>query len=57
MMVEVLELELLRKAGLVKLGHGFLEETKVKLNASKNKATSYGGMKEKRRDLRKRPRG
>ena len=40
MMVEVRKMELLRKAGLVKLGHGFLEETKVKLNTSKNKATS-----------------
>ncbi len=40
--VEVLKL--CRKAGLVKLGHVALEGTKVKANASKHKAMSYGRM-------------
>ena len=35
-------LELCCKAGLVKLGHVALDGTKVKANASRNKAMSYG---------------
>ena len=37
-------LELCREAGLVKLGHVALDGTKVKANASKHKAMSYGRM-------------
>ena len=44
-------LELCRQAGLVKLGHVSLDGTKVKANASKHKAMSYGKMKEKRARL------
>ena len=44
-------LELCRKAGLVKLGHVALDGTKVKANASKHKAMSYGRMKEKEAEL------
>ena len=40
-------LELCRRAGLVKLGHVALDSTKVRANASKHKAMSYGRMKEK----------
>ena len=40
-------LELCQRAGLVKLGHVALDGTKVKANASKHKAMSYGKMKEK----------
>jgi transposase len=40
-------LELAREAGLVKLGHVALDGTKVKANASKHKAMSYGRMVEK----------
>ena len=40
-------LELCRKAGLVKLGHVALDGTKVKANASRHQAMSYGRMKEK----------
>jgi transposase len=39
-------LKLCQKAGLVKLGHVSLDGTKVKANASKHKAMSYGRMKE-----------
>src|SRR3954471_2971099 len=39
-------LKLCRAAGLVKLGHVALDGTKVKANASKHKAMSYGRMKE-----------
>ena len=38
-------LQLCRQAGLVKLGHVALDGTKVKANASKHKAMSYGRMK------------
>jgi transposase len=38
-------LELCRAAGLVKLGHVALDGTKIKANASKHKAMSYGRMK------------
>ena len=40
-------LELCQQAGLVKLGHVALDGTKVRGNASKHKAMSYGRMKEK----------
>jgi transposase len=39
-------LKLCRQAGLVKLGHVALDGTKIKANASKHKAMSYGRMKE-----------
>jgi transposase len=39
-------LGLCRKAGLVKLGHVALDGTKIKANASKHKAMSYGRMAE-----------
>ena len=42
---------LCEKAGLVKLGHVALDGTKVKANASKHKAMSYGRMAERARDL------
>ena len=41
-------LELCQQAGLAKLGHVSLDGTKMKANASKHKAMSYGRMKEKR---------
>ena len=44
-------LKLCRKAGLVKLGHVALDGTKVKANASKHKAMSYGRMCEAEREL------
>ena len=44
-------LELCRQAGLVKLGHVALDGTKVRANASKHKAMSYGRMKEKEAQL------
>ena len=37
-------LELCRKAGLAKLGHVAIDGTKIKANASKHKAMSYGRM-------------
>ena len=40
-----------RRAGLVKLGHVALDSTKVKANASKHKAMSYGGMCEAEKEL------
>ena len=40
-------LELYQQAGLMKLGHVALEGTKVRANASKQMAMSYGRMKEK----------
>ena len=46
-------LQLCRKAGLVKLGHVSLDGTKVKANASRHKAMSYGRMKETEKRLRK----
>ncbi|MDH3568309.1 MAG: transposase, partial [Desulfobacteraceae bacterium] len=49
--VEVLRL--CQKAGLVKLGHISLDGTKVKANASKHKAMSYGRMEKKSAELRK----
>ncbi len=44
-------LELCRQAGLAKLGHVSLDGTKIKANASKHQAMSYGRMKEKRARL------
>jgi transposase len=44
-------LSLCREAGLVKLGHVALDGTKVRANASKHKAMSYGRMKKKRAEL------
>jgi hypothetical protein len=44
-------LQLCRQAGLVKLGHVSLDGTKVKANASKHKAMSYGRMKLREREL------
>ena len=44
-------LELCWQAGLVKLGHVALDGTKVRANASKHKAMSYGRMKEKEAQL------
>ena len=44
-------LELCRQAGLVKLGHVALDGTKVRANASKHKAMSYGRMKEQEGQL------
>jgi transposase len=44
-------LELCRKAGLVKLGHVALDGSKVKANASKHKAMSYGRMSETEKRL------
>ena len=42
---------LCEKAGLVKLGHVALDGTKVKANASKHKAMSYGRMEERAAQL------
>jgi transposase len=47
--VEVLKL--CRAAGLVKLGHVALDGTKLKANASRHKAMSYGRMREAERKL------
>jgi len=44
-------LMLCQKAGLVKLGHVALDGTKVKANASKHKAMSYGRMKKEEERL------
>ena len=44
-------LELCQRAWFVKLGHVALDGTKVKANASKHHAMSYGRMKEKERQL------
>ena len=44
-------LELCREAGLVKLGHVALDGTKVRANASKHKAMSYGRMKRREAEL------
>ena len=45
-------LKLCQKAGLVKLGHVALDGTKVKANASKHKAMSYGHMVKKEAQLK-----
>lgn len=44
-------LKLCEKAGLVKLGRVAIDGTKVKANASKHKAMSYGRMEETERRL------
>ena len=44
-------LQLCQQAGLVKLGHVALDGTKVRANAGKHKAMSYGRMKEKGDEL------
>ena len=44
-------LALCQQAGLVKLGHVALDGTKVRANASKHRAMSYGRMKEKEEHL------
>ena len=44
-------LELCREAGLVRVGHVAPDSTKVRANASKHKAMSYGRMKEKEAQL------
>ena len=44
-------LRLCRKAGLVKLGHVALDGTKIKANASRHKAMSYGRMREAEKRL------
>lgn len=46
-------LQLCHKAGLVKLGHVALDSTKLKANASKHKAMSYGRMCESERELQR----
>lgn len=45
-------LKLCQRAGLVKLGHVALDGTKVKANASKHKAMSYGRMPEAEKRLK-----
>src|SRR5206468_4081544 len=44
-------LDLCRRAGLARLGHVSLDGTKVRANASKHKAMSYGRMLSKERSL------
>jgi len=44
-------LSICQKTGLVKLGHVSLDGTKVKANASKHKAMSYGRMEKKAQEL------
>ena len=44
-------LSLCEQAGLVKLGHVALDGTKIKANASKHKAMSYGRMKQREAQL------
>ena len=44
-------LALCQQAGLVKLGHVALDSTKVRANASRHKAMSYGRMKERETQL------
>jgi transposase len=46
-------LGLCREAGLVKLGHVSLDGTKIKANASRHKAMTYGWMKEEEQRLQK----
>ena len=45
-------LQLCAKAGLVKLGHVAIDGTKIKANASKHKAMSYGRMNEAEQRLK-----
>ena len=46
-------LQVCREAGLVKLGRTAVDGTKIKANASKHKAMSYGRMKEKETAIRR----
>jgi transposase len=46
-------LSLCKKAGIIKLGHVAIDGTKIKANASKHKAMSYGRMTEKEQLIRK----
>ncbi len=46
-------LKLCRKAGLAKLGHVALDGSKIKANASRHKAMSYGRMAEEEKRLQK----
>jgi len=46
-------LHIAREAGLIKLGHVSLDSTKVKANASRHKAMSYGRMKDKEAEYAK----
>lgn len=46
-------LEMCREAGLVKLGRVAIDGTKIKANASKHKAMSYGRMKQKESEARR----
>ncbi len=46
-------LQLCQKAGVVKFGHISLDGTKIKANASKHKAMSYGRMKQETKRLQK----
>ncbi len=50
-------LRLCQEAGLVALGHVALDGTKIRANASRHKAMSYGRMKEEEKRLRKEIRG
>jgi hypothetical protein len=52
-LAELLEqvLHLCAKAGLAKLGHVGLDGTKIKANASKHKAMSYGRMEDRAAEL------
>lgn len=50
-------LRLCQEAGLVKLGHIALDGTKIKANASRHKAMSYGRMKEEEKRLQGEIRG
>ena len=50
-------LRLCQEAGLVKLGHVALDGTKIKANASKHKAMSYGRMKKTKDELEKEIKG
>ena len=45
-------LKLCQRSGLVRLGHVSLDGTKMKANASKHKAMSYGRMEEKEAQLK-----
>lgn len=50
-------LQLCQRAGMVKLGHISLDGTKVKANASRHKAMSYGRMEQKAAELDKEVKG
>jgi transposase len=50
-------LKLCERAGLVKLGHVALDGTKIRANASRHKALSYGRMAEREKELEAEVRG